>query len=429
MRDFSLDLNAEKIRSPKTKEYFSEVVKSYYNESYRSAIVMLYSISLADLLYKLEELQDLYNDTSAKEILDEIKDTQANSAKLSEWESKLVELVNTKTNLFDTADYQHFKSLQGIRNLCAHPVMTDHFELYTPNRETTRAYIRNMLEGILIKPALLSKKIFNDFMQNLAAVKTFFPDPAQLEIHLKTRYLDRFDEKVKASIFRSLWKMALRADDPLSNEHRDVTNQALIIMLKNDYTTLSQKISEEKDYYSDINAENMYQIIQLFNGFPKISELMNDSTKMILSNRLKEDADWDVYAFYQGPSIEEHMTRTGKITLQSDYHSKYVTTDTILTVYEQAVLEGKKQKGKAFLVESFGNSWGYDMADNRYTDLIEPYLKEFDLAELELIIKAVNENGQICSRRRARTDNYYIKERVLELDKNYSFSKYQNFYL
>ncbi|MEO6521009.1 MAG: hypothetical protein ABIN91_04980 [Mucilaginibacter sp.] len=429
MRDFSLDLNAEKIHSPKTKEYFNEVIKSYYNESYRSAIVMLYSITLADLLYKLEELQDLYNDTAAKDILLEIKNTQANSGKLSEWESRLVELVNTKTSLFDTADYQHFKSLQAIRNLCAHPVMTDHYELYEPNRETTRAYIRNMLEGILIKPALLSKKIFNDFMQNLAVVKAFFVDPAQLEIHLKAKYFDRFNEKVKAGIFKSLWKVALKINDNLSNEHREVTNQALIIMLKNDYTALSKKIGEEKDYYSDINTDFMNQIIQLFNCFPKIGELMNESTKMILSNKLNEYADLDVRAFYRTPSIEEHMERVGKIDGNSDYESKYVTTDAIMTVYRQAVLEGKKQKGNSFLIQMFAGSFGFDMADNRFTELIEPYLKEFNLEELELVIKAVNENGQICSRRRARTDNYYIKERVLELDKKYSFNKYPNFYL
>lgn len=429
MRDFSLDLNAEKIHNSKTKEYFSEVIKSYYNESYRSAIVMLYSISLADLLYKLEELQDIYNDSAAIDILQEIKNTQANSAKLSDWESKLVELVNSKTSLFDTADYQHFKHLQAIRNLCAHPVMTDHYELYSPNRETTRAFIRNMLEGILIKPALLSKKIFNDFMQNLAAVKIFFADPAQLEIHLKAKYLDRFNEKVKASIFKSLWKVALRIDDTLSNDHREVTNQALIIMLKNDYALLSQKIAEEKDYYSDINTEYIYQIIDLFNSFPKIAELMNESTKMILSNKLKEDADWDVYAFYRGPSIEEHMERVGKINTSSDYENKFVTSETIITVYEQAVLEGKKQKGNEFLIQMFAGSFGYVMADTRYSELISPYLNDFTLAELELVINAVNNNGQIWSRRRAITDNFYIKQRVLELDENYSFSKYQNFRL
>ena len=429
MRDFSLDLNAEKIHSPKTKEYFNEVIKSYYNESYRSAIVMLYSISLADLLYKLEELQDLYNDAAATDILQEIKSTQANSSKLSEWESKLVELVNTKTNLFDTADYHHFKSLQGIRNLCAHPVMTDHYELYAPNRETTRAYIRNMLEGILIKPALLSKKIFNDFMQNLAAVKIFFVDPAQLEIHLKTKYLDRFNEKVKASIFKSLWKVALRINDKPSNEHREVTNQALIIMLNNDYAILSQKIGEEKDYYSDINVEYLYHIINLFNCFPKIADLMNESTKMILSNKLKEDAEWDILAFYRAPLIEDHMEKAAKINLNSDYESKYITTDTILTVYRQAVLENKKQQGNKFLIQMFGGSFGFDMADNRYSELIGPYLKEFNLIELELIINEVNNNGQVSSRRRARTDNYYIKERVLELDKKYNFRQYQNFHL
>jgi hypothetical protein len=31
MSDFSIELKAEEIYAPKTKEYFNEVLKSYYN--------------------------------------------------------------------------------------------------------------------------------------------------------------------------------------------------------------------------------------------------------------------------------------------------------------------------------------------------------------------------------------------------------------
>jgi hypothetical protein len=38
-RDFSIDLQTESIYSSKTKDYFNEVIKSYYNTCYRSAVV------------------------------------------------------------------------------------------------------------------------------------------------------------------------------------------------------------------------------------------------------------------------------------------------------------------------------------------------------------------------------------------------------
>lgn len=51
---------AEDIYFAKTKEYFNEVLSNYANGNYRSAIVMLYSVAICDLLFKLQELLDMY---------------------------------------------------------------------------------------------------------------------------------------------------------------------------------------------------------------------------------------------------------------------------------------------------------------------------------------------------------------------------------
>lgn len=63
----------EDIYFVKTQEYFNEVVSSYANGNYRSAVVMLYSVVICDLLFKLQELKDMYNDTTAVEILSQIE--------------------------------------------------------------------------------------------------------------------------------------------------------------------------------------------------------------------------------------------------------------------------------------------------------------------------------------------------------------------
>lgn len=56
----------------KTREYFDELLSSYANGNYRSAVVMLYSVAICDLLFKLQELADMYNDTVAVNILQDI---------------------------------------------------------------------------------------------------------------------------------------------------------------------------------------------------------------------------------------------------------------------------------------------------------------------------------------------------------------------
>ena len=52
MREFSIDLAAEQISDLRTKDYFQEVLGSFINGNYRSAVVMLWSVVVADFVYK-----------------------------------------------------------------------------------------------------------------------------------------------------------------------------------------------------------------------------------------------------------------------------------------------------------------------------------------------------------------------------------------
>ena len=92
--DFFLEL--DKIESPKTKEYFKEVISSYANGNYRSAIVMLYIVTVTDLMYKLQELDELYNDSTARKIL---ADLEKNRTSKSSWENTLIDKI---LNIFAT---------------------------------------------------------------------------------------------------------------------------------------------------------------------------------------------------------------------------------------------------------------------------------------------------------------------------------------
>ena len=102
--DFSIEMAAERIVDTRTKEYFREVYSSYANGNFRSAIVMLWSVVVCDVLYKLDELRNMYGDKVAESILKEIEDQQKKNPKSPEWEISLVEKVRDRTNLLDVAD-------------------------------------------------------------------------------------------------------------------------------------------------------------------------------------------------------------------------------------------------------------------------------------------------------------------------------------
>ena len=64
-------LDTNKISSAKTREYFKEVESSYINGNYRSAVVMLYVVTIFDILSKLQDYCNTYpDDEKVKSVLD-----------------------------------------------------------------------------------------------------------------------------------------------------------------------------------------------------------------------------------------------------------------------------------------------------------------------------------------------------------------------
>ena len=152
---------ADDIYFSKTKEYFNEVLSNYANGNYRSAVVMLYSVAICDLLFKLQELVDMYNDSVAGDILREVekcRNSNDNKSK-SRWEKEFVDSVYRKTELLDLESYTNLNHLYDHRNFSAHPALNDRYELISPSKETTIALIKNVLEEILIKPSIFVKNV------------------------------------------------------------------------------------------------------------------------------------------------------------------------------------------------------------------------------------------------------------------------------
>lgn len=75
--------------------YFQEVLSSYSIGNYRSAIVTLYSVIIADLFYKLIELEERDADIKATNILADIRTelSKRDRRNKSEWEMSIVERI------------------------------------------------------------------------------------------------------------------------------------------------------------------------------------------------------------------------------------------------------------------------------------------------------------------------------------------------
>jgi len=214
MSEFSIELAAEQIVDARTKSYFKEVLSSFINGHYRSAAVMLWSVVISDLVYKLQDLRDLYQDPVATSILEEVLVKQTAKPKNPEWEPYLLDEVNSRTQFFETGEHQHILWIHSLRHLSAHPILSSSHLLYEPNKETARAAIRNALECVLLKPPVFSRKVVINLIEDLGSRKALLPDAESLRMYLEAKYLKNLHPTVKLELVRALWKFCFRLSNP-----------------------------------------------------------------------------------------------------------------------------------------------------------------------------------------------------------------------
>lgn len=254
MTDFSIEMAVERITDHRTRQYFEEVHRSYVGGNYRSAVVMLWSVVVCDLLFKLDQLATAYADATARTLLDEIERLRAPNPRSPEWESQLLDKVKERTHLLHEADYENLQHLQKHRHLCAHPVLTEAEALFSPNKETTRAQIRNALEGLLTKPAIMTKKVFNALAEDLEALKDRLPDDRSLKRYLESKYFPHLVVPVENAIFRSLWSLVFKVTDNRCEANRAINYRTLRILYERRPQDINRLIENDKAYFGQVTV-------------------------------------------------------------------------------------------------------------------------------------------------------------------------------
>lgn len=420
MRDYSFESAIERIEDHRTHEYFTEVISSYYNENFRSTVVLLYTITICDLVFKLQSLRDVYGDAKAEGILKSIEQMQKEKPNSPDWEVKLIELIEKQTNLLEPSDIANITQLQKHRHLCAHPVLVHNYELYNPNKETVRAHLRNMLEGILTKPPLFSRSIFDDFLKDLSEIKDITLTDEKLENFLTKRYFDKFTPIVEIQIIKSLWKITLKLDNEDANQNREINFKALIILIDITFPAVVDSIRKEPNSFG-VNIEFIDHIVDLLNEFPEVYDVLSNSDKVLIDAKIDEDKNLRAKSFFRSEDIESHLKY-----LEEENHD--LDSDTMEYIKAIAIDQGYSKEAKKLSILCFGGSQSFAIADTRYIKQIRPILNDLDESELKFLLNVINENSQIYNRNRAGYTNGQVKTRCDEiLGEDFDYSPYWNF--
>lgn len=434
MYTYSIEQNTESIYHPKTKEYFNEVVQSYINGSYRSAVVMLYSVVMCDLIYKLQDLKELYDDETAESILTKIENEQMNNpSKPGSWESTLIDEIKTRTHLLGPSDKVNIETLRQYRHLSAHPVLTQEDLLLTPNKETVRALIRNSLEGLLVKNPIMSKSVFYTLLEDLEQHRNFFTDEDSLENYIDSRYLKNTNEYVVNTIFKDLWAITFSCSTEKCIINRKINYLSLNIIFKRYKQSLLKYIQNSPIPFNKFNEDNESILIiltEFLGNYPEIYNHIENHNQTKLKIAIQKKWKFKVRSPFLKGSMEEHLKY-----LISDMHfeeygpyeKKYYESH-ILNKEERELLYKWSNENECLslyyelVINQFTHSSNYDTAHYNFRDFIEPNLRNFNREHFLLLFEGIESNRQCHAHKYANDENKKVKkysDLILGPDFNY----------
>ena len=397
MRDFSIDKSAEKIKINETKENFKEVLSCYYNENYRATIVLLYSVVITDILFKLKNLEENYNDMKAISILNSIKTAQENSPTSPQWEDDLIDKVENQTNLIDLREKGFINNLKKLRHLCAHPVLADNYNLFNPNKETVTAHLRNMLECVLLKPSFFSRVIFEDFILDLANVKSILIDEKSIQNYIGNKYIENFDDLTLSSVFKNLWRISLNSDSEEAEENRSINVKGIVTLLKSKHDVLLKYVEKEVTYFSKINLNYFSYFVDVFNRFPKIYEVLDLNIKTLITDILKKNYKKRFVSFFD-IGLEKHIEYLFSTDFSSDYPDKYplqnISSYNIIYI-SKFLNNSNNEKRNDFIIKIYTYTSSFESAKERYRELIEPHIESFSENQLRNYLDVSNKSHNI----------------------------------
>lgn len=425
--EYSIEQRATQIFDARTKEYFSEVLSCYTAGNYRSSVVMLWSVAVCDLLFKLQNLVDLYGDAKAKDILTEIGKLQKDNERSPIWETRLVESVAEQTQLLDIAERENLLHLQRQRHLAAHPVVNANFQLHRPNRETARALIRNTLDGVLTKAPILSKQIVNELVEDLEQASGILIDDKRLKVYLESKYYTRFNPEVEKTVFKSLWKFAFRLTDERCEKNRAINYSALRLLFGRNPAQFKAQIEADKDYFSTIatGGAPVVCLIHFLSREANLYGLLADHAKAAIQHAAENDISARCLAWFTTANLQEHATRLGEWISGKDYPQiERVTWDAIEEISDSP--EWSKMVIR-LVSKYYVASGNYNAADRRFTEVIRPLLGRYAIDDCIDLIEGIQGNGQTWERGRARGDHRDLRARAIQLDPTFNAAQYAVF--
>ena len=405
---FSLDLAAERIFDLRSRSYFEEVSRTFATACYRSSLVMLWTVVVCDLVYKLQTLRDMHGDTSAGVLLKDVETRQAANPNSPDWEVFLLDEVFKRTKMLEIGEYVQLQNLQKLRHLSAHPVLSGTDLLFHPTKETVRAQIRSALEAVLLKPPLFSKRVVGALAEDIAINKAVLISYERLKTYLEARYFPNMSIAIELELFRAFWKFCFKLKNADTDANRDINAVALAVIYSRNPAVMRAAVDADQPYFSDVGpeADLLVVLIEFLAQQPEVYAHLNPAAQILVNGHVQSVINLRVKASFLHPNLAAHLAALKSVS--ADILEK-VDDSVWKAMLNEADSEGLLQEALEIAIKIYGESRSYNDADNRFTRFIAPNVGRLDASRIAALLQSIEINSQTYHRGRAKLDHSKVK--------------------
>lgn len=262
-----LDELNKRTRSISSRSHLNEAIISYRAGAFRASIITTWVSVCVDIIEKIRELS-VSDDNAAKEIerrLDSIQPTDVKG--MLDFENNILTVACEELELISHIEKSHLERLKKDRNICAHPTFSTDRDQFNPLPESTRSYIVQAANYLLINTPIKGKVVLENLFE-LASSESF---PLEEDKAFTILSSDRYLGRVKPSTVRNLviifLKRLFKDEEAIDQDHFLKICAALgaISRLYNDvYTsTLEEKFNQILASASDNLLKRLFMFLPI----------------------------------------------------------------------------------------------------------------------------------------------------------------------
>ena len=438
-----MEFDIYNISNLRTRNYFEDVLQSFYSKNYRASILLLYSLVISDLYEKLVYMNEngLFKISGDLELIKKL--VAENESKYSQVEKNIYGIYKDK-NILDKSTMDMLDYLIKIRDKCAHPVFVGESDYYLPSIDEVRWLIRKCYEDIFVIDAYIKEPysvIRNSLEQkewNLYTKEIFGYSINEQELdyfnkYFEKKFFNKMTDKNYQKLFNSLIDLIFKkvgSEDFIKYQFTRykllesllnyLSNKGKIEVLKNVY---NWEYIDNEFIYDEIphEVETCQNLTYIFEFLSKntifIYELKNKNE--MLFNYLKQELDKNVWYIVKYYFIFYESIENAIKDKQENYNFyKIVLNNCVDKMTNDFIIEILVK-----LFKKIPDYNGYDMSSEMCETLnkiVEN--KKYNNDNLKDILEIMNNNRQIYDTSRNGSKAQF--KRLLEL--GIDLSKYDN---